>query len=287
MQKVMKVILLDKNTKICELWRRSFKLLPTALIPNTSDHISIHNGILRTIPRTLPICYPLQELEEEVCSIPTSKLSIVSPGNSFGFLGGGFDEAIRDYFGGAPFEKWFQEQFQMKYNPVGNTTVIDLHNFEGGAKHASFQWIIHIPTMLSPEKSLYDSGNPTFTGRFPVFNATWLALWNAPADCSSIIMPGLGTGWGSIPLEVACESMVLALWLWMVRNKMSALLQRKIILRYFDSEYAPFVDSTYHSGEPITSLEEECQVLGLNYTSLNSSSKPLSLQDIFLVSRTS
>lgn len=139
---------------------------------------------------------------------------MVAAGNSFGVMGGGVDKAIRDHFG---FE--IQNQVQSSINraflgelPVGSSILI-----ETGKE--SIPYLIYAPTMRTP-KSIKGTDIPyvatwssiTTAERFihnTEFMPDHLVIDIAPLD--TLVIPGMGTGAGGIPLEVAAKQMVLAI----------------------------------------------------------------------------
>ena len=70
---------------------------------------------------------------------------VVSPANSYGDMSGGYDLAVRNYFGKELQEK-VQEYIKNKYNgeqPVGTSFIIEINDS---------QKLIHTPTMKIPSK---------------------------------------------------------------------------------------------------------------------------------------
>lgn len=139
---------------------------------------------------------------------------MVAAGNSFGVMGGGVDKAIRDYFG---FD--IQKQVQSSINraflgelPVGSSILIETGK-------TSIPYLIYAPTMRIP-KSIKGTDIP--------YVATWSSITTAErfnhntelmpdhlvidiAPLDTLVIPGMGTGAGGIPLDIAAKQMILAI----------------------------------------------------------------------------
>lgn len=129
--------------------------------------------------------------------------AIVSPGNSFGFMNGGVDNALRNFFGSS-LEKRVMEHIQVQFSGehnVGSAFVIETKN----SKHP---WLVHAPTMRVPS---------VIKGTDSVYSATWAGLLavdrHNKTDLEKIehlVFPGMGTGAGKMPLDKAAGQMLLA-----------------------------------------------------------------------------
>lgn len=153
------------------------------------------------------------------------KICIVSPGNSFGFLNGGFDKGIMNLFNSCnstqDFQALFQKELRMlnktSYSPVLNPTLVDLakynytcelldENAPGGSICMQYTHILHLPTMVSPEQPLFPkkSGNATNNNQKQlsfVFDCCFRSLLQLQdtffkIDC--IVLPGFGAGYGGV-----------------------------------------------------------------------------------------
>lgn len=128
---------------------------------------------------------------------------MVGAGNSFGALTGGVDLAIRNYFG-KPLEELLQKTILDDYLgelPVGSAIVIPTSN-------KVIPYLSYSPTMRTPK--VLETKDITYT-------ATWAALtsihrFNKHLDIpvDTIILPGMGTGTGKVPVEKAAAQMVYA-----------------------------------------------------------------------------
>ncbi len=114
---------------------------------------------------------------------------IVNPANSHGLMGGGVAGVIKR-LGGEEIER---EAVSKAPIPVGEAILTT-------AGRLKFKGVIHAPTMEEPAMR---------TTREKVSLATRAALKLADELCfRSIAMPGMGTGVGRVPKEVAAKAMV-------------------------------------------------------------------------------
>lgn len=114
---------------------------------------------------------------------------IVNPANSHGYMGGGVAGVIKR-FGGEEIER---EAISKAPIPVGSAILTT-------AGKLKFKGVIHSPTMEEPAMR---------TSEDKVRKATKAALHLADELCfKSIAIPGMGTGVGRVPKEVAARAMV-------------------------------------------------------------------------------
>ncbi len=114
---------------------------------------------------------------------------IVNPANSQGYMGGGVAGVIRK-FGGEEIER---EAVSKAPIPVGEAILTT-------AGKLKFKGIIHAPTMEEPAMR---------TTEEKVRKAVRAALGLADDLCFKVIaFPGMGTGVGRVPKEVAAKAMV-------------------------------------------------------------------------------
>ena len=122
---------------------------------------------------------------------------IVSPANSFGLLTGGYDKAIRDYFG-----KALQDAVRAKIlagyfgeQTVGTCIVVDIPNAPG-------KKLLHTPTMRTPS---------VIRDHQIVYQCMRSALMAAlDNDIECMIVPAFGGSAGRVPHEVIAFNMRLA-----------------------------------------------------------------------------
>lgn len=188
----------------------------------------------------------------ELLKVNGLRRTIVSPGNSFGFLGGGFDLAIQEYFGGHLFEKYVRYKLMHSYVPVTNCTVIPLHQF---AKN-QFEYLLHIPTIVAPKSGEFDVRDPMHSGYRIVFDVTWNALHFTPKDTEELVIPGLCTGYAGVPIPVACKAMSFAIRLFFLKRAMSQDLINVLIMSFMGYRYEPFINED---------CRRECEGLSIDW----------------------
>ena len=122
---------------------------------------------------------------------------IVSPANSFGLLTGGFDKALRDYFGTALQEavqhriltEWFGEQ------TVGTSMAVDIPGNPG-------KKLFHTPSMRTPS---------VIRDWQVIYLCMRSALMAAIKEgVESLAVPAFGGGTGKAPADVIARNMRLA-----------------------------------------------------------------------------
>jgi len=114
---------------------------------------------------------------------------IVNPANSKGLMGGGVAGVIKR-FGGEEIEKEAVEKAPI---PVGSAILTT-------AGKLKFKGVIHAPTMEEPAMPSSEE---------KVRKATRAALELADKECfKSVAIPGMGTGVGGVPKEIAAKAMV-------------------------------------------------------------------------------
>ena len=119
---------------------------------------------------------------------------VVSPANSFGLLSGGFDKALRDYFGMALQDavqrriltEWFGEQ------TVGTSMAVDIPGYPG-------KTLFHTPVMRTP--------SVVFDGQ-TVYLCMRSALMAAiRAGVQAMVVPAFGGGTGRVPEDALARNM--------------------------------------------------------------------------------
>jgi O-acetyl-ADP-ribose deacetylase (regulator of RNase III) len=126
--------------------------------------------------------------------------AIVSPANSFGFMGGGIDLAYSRYFGWG-LQKELQKIIREKYYgelPVGNAVILK-------TKSKEIKYLISAPTMRLPQD---------ISGTLNAYLALRTVLieikeFNKKSDneIKSILCPGLGTLTGAMPPRACAVQM--------------------------------------------------------------------------------
>lgn len=127
--------------------------------------------------------------------------AIVSPANSFGFMDGGIDALYLEKYG-TDLQERLQQRIKDTHGgelPVGSaaivgTTRIDHHPF-----------LIAAPTMRTPRKLPHDTINPYLATRAALlaFEKMVCSVKRNP----TIALPGMGTGIGEVPPQIAAQQM--------------------------------------------------------------------------------
>lgn len=135
--------------------------------------------------------------DQLVCADITSMTAdaVVSPANSFGFMDGGVDYAYSMMFGWGLQARLQEEIAKLPFGEllVGHALVIP-------TGHATIPYLISAPTMRVPKR---------ITDPADVMLATRAAVRAAlDAKLSSIVFPGMGTGCGELPVDIAARAMM-------------------------------------------------------------------------------
>lgn len=167
----------------------------SSFFKKTKEFIEGYRGTVE-----LSVSEPVADLTDAV--VQNNIDAIVSPGNSFGFLNGGFDKVIADFYGKLSqkspeqVSKDFQrELFEQVggYNPPGSAIVVDMNNVLNVSSRR-LPKLIHLSTMSMPEK--IGTRDPV------VFNCLWnlVTCVKKDDDISTVLLTGLGTGTGCVSL---------------------------------------------------------------------------------------
>ncbi len=134
--------------------------------------------------------------------------AIVSPANSYGVMDGGIDLLYLQYFGMEVQDRVMDaiSRRQEGYLPVGASIVIK-------TGHPRIQYLVVAPTMLVPEPV------PPANSFFAMSAA--LRAAGRIAGITHLYCPGLGTGTGQIPVDIAAAEMANAYSKWKARNATS------------------------------------------------------------------
>ena len=164
----MKVILCDNKQPIIDRWKKDFSDTP----------VKIHTD-------------NIFDLEVD---------AIVSPANSFGFMDGGFDYALSEFFG------WDLQETIKEYIhklPMGELLVGQAVAFATG--NDQIPNLIGAPTMRVPM-------NFNIPSSVNAYLATKAALLAAKeyVTINSVVITGMCTGVGAMPVDIASKQMRVA-----------------------------------------------------------------------------
>lgn len=162
----MLIYLLDKNPFMVQEWKKEFK--------NCRDVIVVHQGFA-----------PFMDEYDVEC--------VVSPANSYGFMDGGYDLAITDYFGDELMEKVKRMILKHYYGeqPVGTSMILTIPNTD--------KKLIHTPTMRVPSP---------IKDPMVVYQCMRSTLMKAIRnDVSTIVIPAFGGSCGKLDYAVIAKMM--------------------------------------------------------------------------------
>lgn len=131
--------------------------------------------------------------------------AIVSPGNSFGFMDGGFDQGINATWPGAGTK--VREMIDAEWDgelPVGSAGHVHLGRAPGFGAAAADVTLIVAPTMRSPEPLPRDTLAPYLAARAALLCARKLQL-------TSIALPAFGNGVGRVSAAVVAHQVGAAI----------------------------------------------------------------------------
>ncbi len=134
--------------------------------------------------------------------------AIVSPANGYGVMDGGIDLLYLQYFGMEVQDRVLDaiSRRQEGYLPVGTSIVVK-------TGHPQIQYLVVAPTMVVPEPV------PPANSFFAMSAALRAARSNT--GITHLYCPGLGTGTGQIPPELAAAEMANAYGKWKIRHETS------------------------------------------------------------------
>jgi O-acetyl-ADP-ribose deacetylase (regulator of RNase III) len=164
---IKKIILVDINRQIVDEWRKVFGALHGLEI----------------------ICGNIFDQEVD---------AIVSPANSFGYMDGGLDGKIRDFFG-----QQIEEKVQSKIRTDFSGEILVGQSFSIETKHQKIRHLIVAPTMRLPS---------SIVGTVNAYLAKKSILKTLLAEDSirSIAIPGLGALSGKLEPRIAAVQMFYA-----------------------------------------------------------------------------
>lgn len=238
----LKVVLVDSNPVLVEAWNRQLRSAQRFSRPRFPLTLAVetHRGYLSTLP-----------VHRD------GRTAVVSPANSIGGMGGGFDEALCRLFNTGEeavevgvsnqVESWIRRYLHHGYTPLGTAHVVEFYDFPH-FRHSQAWNLLHansivvVPTMRVP-RSIYtvNENDPAETVDTKnrevvsfVFDCIWEALCavnrhnerltqdersakendNIQGEVNTLVIPGLGTGYGNLPIELVAKGMVGALSIW-------------------------------------------------------------------------
>ena len=163
----MKLTLVGIDLDLVEAWRREFREF---------DEVTI--------------------VHQDITQVATD--TVVSPGNSHGWMNGGIDLVYKHFFG-SEIESEVRRTIDIlpgKILPVGAGVLVS-------TKHDKVPYLILAPTMEEPAEIPEDHA-------YRAMRAVLRTAARYPERVKQIFCPGLGTGIGNIPFAVAAANMATA-----------------------------------------------------------------------------
>lgn len=165
----MRILLTDLNADLVRAWQQAFQ------------HIELQDG------------HSVEFHHRDIFAAPGD--IIVSPANSFGFMDGGIDAVYTRRFGSdlqAALQEFLKPHGELL---IGQAVILETLDDQ-------FRWLISAPTMRVPSP-IKDPLNVYLATRA----AIGVALSMDRQSSVSVIMPGMGTYSGKVPVDIAARQM--------------------------------------------------------------------------------
>lgn len=187
---------------------------------------------------------PIEKVLQQ-CSIDRPS-AVVTPANSLGYMGGGFDQLILECIKFSSDSKNLEQQIQALlaeshrgYLPVTSAKFVDLAHVVLGPL---FDYLISAPSMTVPEPIAPNHAKQL------IFDTMWnvlVAAKNAPRTISTLIIPAFGTNWGQVHPRVSAASTLAAtaIFNWPLNDmglRQSGLLRSSLALMYLEKDITKF-----------------------------------------------
>jgi O-acetyl-ADP-ribose deacetylase (regulator of RNase III) len=175
----MKIILADLQLPLIQAWEREFA---------NDENVSVYHGSIFNVQAD----------------------ALVSPANSFGFMDGGIDQRISEFFGWHVQER-LQTLIKEKYHGellVGMAEIIP-------TDHAKIPYVISAPTMRVPMILGVENVNVYLATRAVLLLVRYGSLEDGTpvsGKINSIVFSGMGTGVGKVPPEICAKQMKQAIY---------------------------------------------------------------------------
>lgn len=228
----LKIVLVGTNKGLIQEWSKQLSSVANVKL---SVEVEIYHGTLECLP-------PLKNI---------TKCSIVSPANSIIGMSGGFDNSICKLFANdnKQVENWIRKSIGFGYKPVGTCEMVDFHkfpNFENSNAWTKYKIdsVITVPTMRVPKN--ININDQIEIVRF-VFDWVWEILCtiskNETSKTDCLIISGLGTGWGGLPIALVSKGMVGAFTIWGYHNNKVSTLDKGLLCLSFLNENIKIFDN--------------------------------------------
>lgn len=177
----MKIVLCDINEPLIEAWNEVF-----------ADWM---------IREDRQEDFEIQIIRDNIFNQPVD--AIVSPANSFGFMDGGLDYLISKMVGW-DVQDTLKNIIQAEFH--GELLVGQAHVVKAKKSTARFPYVISAPTMRVPMILGPNSINVYLAAK-ALINACKEPNYPGEMRFNSIVVPGLGTGVGQVPVDVCAKQM--------------------------------------------------------------------------------
>lgn len=139
--------------------------------------------------------------------------ALITPGNSYGDMSGGFDLAVRDYYG-PRLESVVQKQIVENFRgelPVGNAIVVPLATHCPDKDFRPFQALVYAPTMRIPKRLSPDS-DAVYVSVLAALQA--IHQWNktSMSFINQVWLTSHGVGTGGLPVELVAKQTAMAIY---------------------------------------------------------------------------
>ncbi|ODV84704.1 hypothetical protein CANARDRAFT_200084 [[Candida] arabinofermentans NRRL YB-2248] len=253
-----KVILLDLNANLCDCW--------------SSALLEFNNKLNRY---STPIFkYKGQLNYDQLIKNDTCTTTILSPGNSVGYMNGGFDKALARWFSSnsswEDTETHVQSSLLWKYHGYLSPTNANLVEFNTPEFYKNSKaWnltnansILHLPTMRVPRKLFGDAEKHESDAlslemlRY-VYDCTWEILTKYSL-INTLILTGIGSGYGGIPEPLVAKAMISAITIYS-NSKLSDIDKALYSLKFLKEDFRSLIssdDSSYIDSREFDPLKD-------------------------------
>lgn len=237
----MKLVFVDSNPLMVKCWTHHYQVLST--IYKSYNFFHRNDFKFRFYNHTI------QEMVVKF-KFNSGKSSIVTPANSLSYMGGGFDLYLLEAmllgtnFTYKYLENIIQNYQLLKYqgylitNQIYKINLLELPDFDYKSTLIYQNWnlleLIEIPTMIIPEK-IHSISH--------LFDSIWNLMHNIdPNVIDTLILPGIGTGYGNLNEYESTKIMLFAIFLYNISfgknpTRFDHLKKSLLVLFFFNKDY--------------------------------------------------
>lgn len=242
----LNLIFVDTNPTVYQQWQAHYQNILRSLDNFSERNEYVHYFYKGSINQLL-----------KQKKVHSGRTAVMTPTNSLSYMGGGFDKFLLE----ALLEDRYRDiktQLQTYclkrfngYTPVNTVNHVNLlEAIENYAEYPAYKtWtlsdMVCIPSMVVPE-----AVTPT-QGPTNIFDTIWNLLLHLEVELpgtQTIIMPGIGTGYGNLDTSTATYCMLVATFLFnldlpAVNLRLSQLKKSLMILFLFNKDYKSLMNS--------------------------------------------